>query len=288
MTIQKTPYATAVHLPDAEPSESSSGALSVPARKLADGSHEVRTARGNICFGGQVSGSDSHRTLLSLTTPLGAVELRPVSSGDRWEVTFSDPKTADADPVSYALRFAEAHLELLAEAVHLLPEGLFEPQPLSSRSKAEQRFMGLVLPAIFLLPQHLQEVFGGLLACLTYEILYAIREEEALEAARGLKDRIDRLEEKFRTIPTGTVLIDRHGVPMIAVVSESRGRRRLTITMAGGRTFRRDIDCNAVEGLCLLSPARANEIDSRLLSAHQIIDALRGNRGLEERFPEWA
>jgi len=228
------------------------------------------------------------RPLIVLTTRPGSVELRQCPSGrQRWVVTFADRACAEDHPVAYAAHFARTHLDLLAEAVHLLPEGLVEPQPLSSRGAAERDFLQMLLPPIFALPQGVQDTFGGLLAQLAYEIYNAARTEDARNAVRSENERTAELLARFLTLPAGTVLTDRYGLQMIAIISESSsGKRRLQISMGAGKIFRRDIDRDVVEGLCLLTAARATALDPRLFSSHAIMDALRVNRGLDERFPE--
>lgn len=292
MTFRKTPITGVTDKPAADSASPADVDAVVPPKGQTDAAQKVRLAKGILQCARQGADRDGDRPSLTLTAPLGSVELRSTGwGGQRWEVTFSDPKSAKAHPVPYAARFAMSHLDLLAEAVPLLPEGLVDPEPLSSRCEAERDFLKALLPEIFSMAQPIQDTFGDLLARLVYEIFYACKAEGTREAAREEKRRSDSAQAVFHRLPTGAALVDRDGLPMLAVVSDSPGRRTkrsVEITMADGRTFLRDMDRNAREGLCLLTPARAKALDSRLLSAHGVVEALRVNRGLEERFPDWA
>jgi hypothetical protein len=289
MTIENPPIQTAPELTSpAGPSDGGRGIVI----KHPNRAHEVRTNKGSVRYSRQGLKGDDDQPLMVLTVQLGSVQLRqPRFGGPRWRVTFADPVCAEAHPIAYAARFARAHLELLAQAAHLLPDGLVAPRPLSSRCAAERELLKMLLPPISSLPQRIQDIFGDLLARLAYEIYYAARNEDARSAARAEKEKAAELLAKFLTLPDGTVLTDRYGLQMIATISESgpmRGKRRLQITMGAEQGFFREIDGDVIEGLCLLTVERAKALDPRLVSAHDIINALRVNRGLDERFPEWA
>lgn len=289
MTIQNPPIQNAAELTD--PADPPGGDRAILINHT-NGAREVRTTKGSVRCNRQGRECGDDLPLIVLTVQLGSVELRqPHLGGPRWKVAFAEPDCAAAHPIEYAAQFARAHLELLVEAAHLLPDGLVAPQPLSSRCATELDLLMLLLPPISALPQRIQDLFGDLLARLAYEVFYAIKKEDARSAARAEKERIAGLLARFLTLPTGTVLTDRHGLKMIATISESGSscrKSRLRITMAAGQGFFREIDGDVIEGLCLLTVERAKALDPRLVSAHDIINALRVNRGLDERFPEWA